>query len=99
MPKSTILNTRRCKRKPKSMPVSLVLRGERLKSDPSAFTQNISLSGANVRTKLPLAPGEWVGVIPPGNLAYPIPARTVWVREDECMWTHAGLEFLDASEA
>jgi hypothetical protein len=89
-------HTRRCERKPKTTPVSLVLKGDHhIKSDGSAFTLDVSLNGASVRTKLELAPGEWVGVVPKGDVAYPIPARAVWVREDECKWTYAGLEFLD----
>jgi len=98
MPVTTSLSARRCERKPKTMPVSLVLKGGPNMSDGSAFTLDISLRGASVRTKLPLFPGEWVGVVPQGDIPHAIPARAVWVREDKFMWTYAGLEFLDAAE-
>ncbi|MGD0226768.1 MAG: PilZ domain-containing protein [Terriglobia bacterium] len=99
MPSNTNEHARRCERQPKTTPVSLVLKGDQFKSDGSAFTLDVSLSGAKVRTKLELVPGEWVGVVPKGEISYPIPARAVWVREDECKWTYAGLEFLDAQGA
>ena len=98
MPVSTEISARRCERKSKTMPVSLVLEGDPRMSDASAFTLDISLRGASVRTKLPLYPGEWVGLVPEGDIPHAIPARAVWVREDKYMWTYAGLEFLDAVE-
>ena len=55
---TTTTSSRRCERKPKTMPVSLVLNGGPSMSDGSAFTLDISLRGARVRTKLPLFPGE-----------------------------------------
>ena len=96
---TTSISSRRCERKPKTIPVSLVLKGGPTMSDGSAFTLDISLRGALVRTKLPLFPGEWVGVVPQGDIPHAIPARAVWVREDKYMWTYAGLEFLDTMEA
>ena len=93
------VNARRCERKPKTMPISLVSKGHRLKSDGSAFTLDVSLRGARVRTKLELVPGELVGLVPLGEFSQAVAARAVWVREDECMWTYAGLEFLDIPEA
>jgi hypothetical protein len=98
MPTNTASSSRRCQRKPKTMPVSLVLKDGPATSDGSAFTLDISLRGASVRTKLPLFPGEWVGIVPQGDIPHAIPARAVWVREDKYMWTYAGLEFLDADE-
>ena len=95
---ATNASSRRCERKPKTIPVSLVLKGGPAMSDGSAFTLDISLRGARVRTKLPLFPGEWVGVVPQGDIPHAIPARAVWVREDKNLWTYAGLEFLDAME-
>lgn len=92
-------SSRRCERKAKTIPVSLELKGGPSMSDGSAFTLDISLRGARVRTKLPLFPGELVGVVPKGDIPHAIPARAVWVREDEFMWTYAGLEFLDTMEA
>ena len=44
-------------------------------------------------------PGEAVGVVPRGDISHAIPARAVWVREDERKWTYAGLEFLDTEAA
>ena len=96
MPTNSPAKYRRFERKPKTMPVTLV-KGAR-KSDGSAFTLDISPRGASVRTKLALVPGEHVGFVPKGELALAIPARAVWVREDECKWTFAGLEFLDTPE-
>ena len=96
---TTTISSRRCERKPKTIPVSLVLKGGPSMSDESAFTLDISLRGASVRTKLALFPGEWVGVVPQGEISHAIPARAVWVREDKYMWTYAGLEFLDAMES
>ena len=99
LPPNKPASTRRCERKPKTMPVSIVLKGDQIKSDDSAFTLDISLRGTSVRTKLELVPGEWVGVVPVGDISHAIPARAVWVREDKWKWTYAGLEFLDTPEA
>src|SRR5579872_2218661 len=98
MPVTTSITSRRCARKQKNMPISLVLKGGPRMSDKAAFTLDISLRGASVRTKLPLFPGEWVGVVPNGDIQHAIPARAVWVREDKNLWTYAGLEFLDTVE-
>jgi len=92
-------HTRRCARKSKLMPISLVVKGEHFQSDSSAFTLDISPNGASIRTKLELLPGDCVGVVPKGDIACSLPARAVWVREDKFKWTYAGLEFLDAKEA
>ena len=98
MPTNDPNKVRRCERKPKTIPISLVLK-DQSKLDGSAFTLDISLRGASVRTKLALSPGESVGVVPKGDLPHAIPARAVWVREDECKWTYAGLEFVDTMAA
>lgn len=98
MSRNTSANARRCERKPKTIPISLVLKDNLLKSDGSAFTLDISMRGASVRTKLELVPGALVGIVPEGEFTHAIPARAVWVREDEWKWTFAGLEFLDALE-
>ena len=37
LPANKPASTRRCERKPKTIPVSLVLKGEHIKSDDSAF--------------------------------------------------------------
>ena len=98
MPTPIPVSGRRCERKPKTIPISLVVKDGRVRKDNTAFMLDISLHGASVRTKLPLVPGEWVGVVPEGDFPDAIPARAVWVREDERMWTYAGLEFLDTLE-
>jgi hypothetical protein len=98
MPTNDPNKVRRCERKPKTIPISLVLE-DQCKLDGSAFTLDISLRGASIRTKLALVPGECVGVVPKGDLPHAIPARAIWVREDEGKWTYAGLEFLDTTAA
>jgi hypothetical protein len=71
------------------------LKPENFKADDSATTVDVSLRGAKVETSLALVPGEWVGVIPKGEFPHAIPARVVWVREDESShFTVAGLEFI-----
>lgn len=98
MAETTTTSNRRCDRKSKTMPVSLIVKDDPSSVDTSAFTLDISLMGASIRTKLPLHPGERIGFVPPGDISTLIPARAVWVREDKFMWTYAGLEFLDAAE-
>jgi hypothetical protein len=76
------------------------LKAGQLKADDSANTVDVSLNGMMVQTSLELVPGEWVGVIVRGEFPHVIPARVVWVREDEpSHWTFAGLEFLQTTEA
>ncbi len=99
MPTNDPNKVRRCERKPKNMPISLVLEDDQTKLDGSAFTLDISLRGASIRTKLALFPGEAVGVVTRGDISHANPARAVWVREDERKWTYAGLEFLDTEAA
>ncbi len=97
MEEKTSPSIRRWERRPATIPVSLVLKADRFKSDDSATTVDISLRGARVRTKLALAPGEWVGLIPKGEFPHAIPTRVIWVQEYESgEWTFAGLEFLSA---
>jgi len=72
-----------------------VLKAENFKADDSAITVDVSLRGAKVQTRLALVPGEWVGLVPKGEFPHAIPARVVWVREDESIQrTVAGLEFI-----
>ena len=97
---NTAANQRQWEREPAAIPVSLVLRAEKFKSDPDAITIDISLSGIGVRTKLFLVPGEWVGIVPKGQFPQAIPARVAWAREDEeNNLTVAGLTFLHTTEA
>jgi hypothetical protein len=96
MQTNTSVPPRRWERQPATIPISLVLKADHFKADNSAITVDISLHGAEVRTNLTLAPGEWVGVVPKGEFPHAIPTHVVWVREDEASrWTFAGLEFLD----
>ena len=87
---------RRWERRPVTIPISLVLKPHNSKADDSAMTVDISQHGAKVRTKLALVTGERVGVVLKGGFPDAIPARVVWVREQESdHWTFAGLEFLN----
>jgi hypothetical protein len=89
--------TRRWERQEAKTPIRLVLDPARFKTDDSAVTLDVSICGARVRTTLTLAPGDWVGVVPKGDFPHAIPARVVWVREDDYShWTFAGLEFIEA---
>jgi hypothetical protein len=96
MQTSTDANPRRWDRQKVETPISLVLDPAHFKTDKSALTLDISLSGALVRTHLTLVPGQWVGVVPEGDFPHAIPARVVWAREDDYShWTFAGLEFIN----
>ncbi|MGO8790063.1 MAG: PilZ domain-containing protein [Terriglobia bacterium] len=100
MQTDTPTNSRRWERELATIPISLVLKAERFKTDNFATTVDISLRGMRVRTNLTLVPGEWIGVVPKGEFPHAIPARVVWVREDESShWIFAGLEFLQNLEA
>jgi len=89
------VSPRRWERALATIPIRLVLKPENFKADDSATTVDVSLRGAKVETSLALVPGEWVGVIPKGEFPHAIPARVVWVREDESShFTVAGLEFI-----
>ena len=95
MQTDTPANSRRWERELATIPISLVLKAETFKTDNFATTVDISLRGMRVRTSLTLVPGEWIGVVPKGEFPHAIPARVVWVREDESShWIFAGLEFL-----
>ena len=95
MPMNRTVSPRRWNRQPASVPVSLVLKPEVFETDESATALDISLRGAQVRTRLALVPGEWVGVVAKGTFPHAIPTRVVWAREDESThFVFAGLEFL-----
>ena len=92
-------NLRQWERESANIPVSLVLSAEKFKEDASATTVDISLAGIGVRTKLFLAPGEWVGIVPKGQFPQAIPARVAWAKEDEeHNLTVAGLTFIQQTE-
>ena len=96
MQENTSYTPRRWQRQPSNIPISLVLEADPSKADDSAMTVDISQHGAKVRTKLALVTGERVGVVLKGGFPDAIPARVVWVREQESdHWTFAGLEFLN----
>ncbi|HXW12890.1 MAG TPA: PilZ domain-containing protein [Terriglobia bacterium] len=89
------VNPRRWERALAAIPIRLVLKAENFKADDSATTVDVSLRGAKVQTRLALVPGEWVGLVPKGEFPHAIPARVVWVKEDESnQGTLAGLEFI-----
>ena len=95
----TLRTPRKWDRDPSSMPVRLVLRPERSKSDNSATAVDISLRGMKVRTNLDLMPGEWIGIVPKAGFPQAIPARVVWANEDMVTrWFYAGLEFTQTTE-
>jgi hypothetical protein len=71
------------------------LKANELKPDTTTATLNISLSGLSVRTILALVPGQEVAIVIEGQFSHTIPARVIWVREDESSGgTIAGLKFL-----
>ena len=78
-----------------AIPVGLVLKSGELKSDITTATINISLSGMSVLTKLALVPTQEVAIVIKGQFSQTIPARVVWVREDDSSHsTYAGIELL-----
>jgi hypothetical protein len=86
---------RRWEREPAAIPVRLVVRTEKSKPDNFAVTLNTSLSGVSVRTTLALVPRQEVEIVIKGQFCHTIPARVVWVRQDESSnSTIAGLKFL-----
>jgi hypothetical protein len=100
MQENTFASPRKWERQPATIPISLVLKADRFKTDNSAITVDISLHGAGVRTKLALIPGEWVGLVVKREFPHAVPTRVVWAREDHAShWIFAGLEFLDNLES
>ncbi len=91
----SVADQRRWEREPVAMPISLVLKTNELKSDTTATTINISLSGVCVRTTLALVPRQEVAIVITGQFSRTIPARAVWLRKDQSSnLTIAGLKFL-----
>ena len=88
---------RRWNRQPATIPISLALDTDNLTVDNSATIIDFSLRGVGVFTTLALVPGDCVKIFAKGEVPDAIPARVVWVREDESsLWTVVGLEFLGA---
>lgn len=89
---------RRSERKPAQIVVTLVLEGDQAKY--LARGVNLSLHGMRVRTDVPLAPGQPVGLILSDTPAYAIAARVVWVGKAESKQAgEAGVEFVKPLEA
>ncbi|HXW14121.1 MAG TPA: PilZ domain-containing protein [Terriglobia bacterium] len=86
---------RRWEREPVAIPVSLVLKADKSKSDTFAAAIDVSLSGFGVRTSLALVPRQGLAIVIKGQFSQTLPARVVWVRKDESgNSTIAGLKFL-----
>jgi hypothetical protein len=91
----SLVDLRQREREPVAIPVSLVLKADELNLDASTVTINMSLSGVRVLTKLALVPRQEVKIVINGQFSRTIPARVVWVRQDESSsCTIAGLKFL-----
>jgi c-di-GMP-binding flagellar brake protein YcgR len=100
METNTPANHRRWERQPATIPINIVLKAENLTVDNSATILDFSLRGVGVLTSLALFPGERVRIVAKGESPDDIPARVVWVREDQSNhFSVAGLEFLDISQA
>lgn len=94
MQENTCRTPRRWQRHPSKIPISLLLEDVLFNSHDSAITVDISPCGASVRTKLALAPGEWLKVAAKGEFTEVMAAIVIWVRYDESSHlTSAGLEF------
>jgi len=95
MPTIRAVDLRRWERELVANAVTLVLNADKLKSDTSAATIDVSLSGVGVRTTLALVPSQGVAIVITGQFSQTIPARVVWVREDASSNSKiAGLKFL-----
>ena len=89
------VDLRRWQREPVAIPVSLVLKADKSRSDARTATTDVSLSGVCVRTTLTLLPKQGVAIVLEGQFSQTLPARVVWVRKDESgKSTTAGLKFL-----
>jgi hypothetical protein len=95
MPIISAADLRRWERESVSIPVSLVLKADKLKSDSFTATINVCLSGVSVRTALELVPKQEVAIVIRGQFTRTIFARVTWVRRDgSSNSTIAGLKFL-----
>ena len=73
---------RRWEREPVAIPVRLVLKADKLKSDTSTATINVSLAGVGVQTTLALVPKQGVEIVIKAQFSQTIAARVVWVRKE-----------------
>lgn len=88
------VHPRRSKRFTAQLPIKLILESLFDKSACDALTVDISPSGARVRAKVPMAPGQSVRVVPNEGIARAIPGRVVWVtRLAAAAGGEAGIEF------
>ena len=95
MQTSSAANLRRWERESVAISASLVMKADKLESKISTTIMNISLCGVAVRTKLALVPEGEMEIVITGQFSRAIPARVVWVRQDESGgWTIVGLKFL-----
>lgn len=85
--------TRRSKRKPAQITVTLVIDGD--EAEYLATALDFSQHGLRLRSDIPLVPGQPVGLILNPHPDFFIGARVVWVgRTDSAEAGQAGLEFL-----
>ncbi len=88
------VHPRRTRRFVAQLPIKLILESLFDKSACDALTLDISPSGARVRAKVPMAPGQAVRVVPNEGSARAIPGRVVWVaRLAAAPGGEAGIEF------
>ena len=88
-------NRRKLKRHTVSVPIGIALKANELPLEITAATMNIALSGVSVVTPVAMVPGQEVKIVIKGQFSQTIPARVVWVREDESSHrTIAWLKFL-----
>jgi len=91
---------RRWERESVAIPASLAPKADKVRLEFYAAIMNISLCGVAIRTQLTLAPEQETEIIIKGQFSRAIPARVVWVRQDESSdWKIAGLKFLAYSIA
>jgi len=85
---------RQARRLPARIPVRLILDPRSPLVAHTAFTVDISPSGARVRADVSLSPGQAVNVVPNEGTQYAIPGRVVWVNEVPTdPGAEAGIEF------
>jgi hypothetical protein len=84
---------RRSERINASIPITLLVDADGKKTSHDAFTVDLSQLGVRIRSKIVLAPGQAVDVIPNEGPRYAVPSRVIWVGQAG-VDSQAGLEFL-----